>query len=266
MKKSRKIFGAVALSAVLAFGTAVPAFAVTSGTDASNQAINTYDENDTGGASTTVNIATFSSHYSVTLPIKLPFMLDQMGGDGIAPTNYYIQNNGDQAAVEIYDVTWSMAAGNDTGAAPFFYTFGDAPYTAQGVTPSAGLNVGNPANPQYGSFVVEATAASQGTGTPAVSFNTVKSTAANLPDGGVAAGMVTKGADGNPLATPMDGARYGFKTFGKDAWEISKATNTMTPTVCPITLKITGSKLNAGTPENEIANVASLIYTVGPAR
>ena len=117
MKKSCKIFSAVALSAVLAMGTAMPAFAVTD-TDLADNAANvgadtnnmiTYDkanlDANNGGASTNVNISTYSSNYSVTVPLYAPFMLDTAGGDGIAPTNYGIVNGGD-AAVFVVDVKW----------------------------------------------------------------------------------------------------------------------------------------------------------------
>ncbi len=166
MKKSCKIFSAVALSAVLAMGTAMPAFAVTD-TDLADNAANvgadtnnmiTYDkanlDANNGGASTNVNISTYSSNYSVTVPLYAPFMLDTAGGDGIAPTNYGIINGGD-AAVFVVDVKWEMTEDSD-------WTFGDGTAADNGGLGSDAIPMGvvhtkagtKPSDPTYGSFVI----------------------------------------------------------------------------------------------------------------
>lgn len=292
MKKSRKIFGAVALSAVLAFGTAVPAFAdnntnLNSGDveQAQNQnGTKEYNEND-AGASTTVNIATYSSHYSVTVPVKLPFMLDQIGGEGISPTNYYIQNNGEDAAVEVYAVTWELdGANNQTGAAnEYYYTFGKTTGLVNSspvVQSRYGATFGSLKDVKYGSFTIEATS---GTG---AAFNTV----ATWDDGNGEPAAVTL-PDGT---TKKDGSRYGTKEFANGEWKIAKATTqtTASPAVVwdsaqgkfvpntdpdalkytkdPIALKITGTALgkhnSVSVDEKTIEDVASIMYTIGFSR
>jgi len=149
MKKSCKIFSAVALSAVLAMGTAMPAFANVvddfEGDDLKNgDYVNadgnlngdywkSYDKNALeNGASTNVNIATYSSNYSVTVPLFAPFMLDTAGGTGIAPTNYGIINGG-EAAVFVTNVKWEMTETAD-------WTFADG-------SAADGSGLGSDANP-----------------------------------------------------------------------------------------------------------------------
>lgn len=259
MKKSRKIFGAVALSAVLAFGTAVPAFADNNnmtGEDVSNTTnLAVVNQNSpAGAANTTINIATYSSHYDVTLPLVLPFMLDQQGGAGVAPTGYYIKNKGTEAAVEIWDVTWEMSTGNQ-GDSNFLYTFGTK--TGLGNTDAATNGLTAPATgsgnqaPKYGSFTIEATSSTGAT------FSTL----------GKNISQVTTDVNGDTLATAKDGARYGHEAFDKGEWVIAKndSTGTLAAAHDNITLAISGTKLT-NAPEAAISSVASLVYTVGPTR
>lgn len=106
MKKTSKLFGAVALSAALALGCAAPAFAEskapsqTSGEASTPTEFTGINANGEGTAtksgtdsSTVVNVSTYVSQLSVTIPLKLPVVLDRAGGFGKAPTKYYIQNN-----------------------------------------------------------------------------------------------------------------------------------------------------------------------------
>lgn len=170
MKKSCRIFSAVALSAVLAMGTAMPAFANVvddiTGDDLKDENNNAYVNADgnlnkdywkdydknalADGASTNVNISTYSSNYSVTVPLFAPFMLDTAGNEGIAPSNYGIINGG-EAAVFVTNVEWTMTEAGD-------WTFGEA--KGDGATPldviptKAGTK---PTQPTYGSFVITLT-------------------------------------------------------------------------------------------------------------
>lgn len=158
MKKSCKIFSAVALSAVLAVGTAVPAFAATPNplpSQDNNQANAygdvTYDKNDldtsankNAGASTNVNISTYSSAYNITVPLWAPFAVDTEGGAGIAPTNYYIQNN-NESTIYVTEVTWTMDNVLDW---TFKYPSSGNAKANQNWVNSSGQT------PKYGSFVI----------------------------------------------------------------------------------------------------------------
>lgn len=270
MKKSRKIFGAVALSAVLAFGTAVPAFAnnpknLTSG-DVSNENVANVNENNTTGT-TTVNISTYSSHYDVTLPLVLPFMLDQRGGDGVAPTGYYIQNNGPDAAIEIENVTWEMnTAKNGTGANSL-YTFGSGATLGSNTSKVTTNGVA----PKYGSFTI--CAASADSTKPNASFETLAYLGTNTPSTSVGTPTLStmKPVLGDTNATPAtkDGGIYNYKEFTPGAWVIDKAANSTTPTRDSINLSISGTQLGGAgisVDEKTVESIASIVYTVGPKR
>ena len=271
MKKSRKIFGAVALSAVLAFGTAVPAFAdnntnMTSGDVANTTNVANINQNSAkGDASKTINIATNSSHYSVTLPLALPFMLDQQGGDGVAPTGYYIQNNGPQAAVEIWNVSWEMNdAANGTGSSTK-YSFGAADVMGAGL----GKTLVGGYTPTYGSFVIKA--ASADTAKTKAAFATTAYT-----NGAVLGNSNLTVPQHQELGgtTMKEGGLYNDKEFTNGDWVIAAADDKTTPgTTVPtrdnITLSISGTALGGGSTvvdEKSIDSVAKLVYTIGPKR
>lgn len=274
MKKSRKIFGAVALSAVLAFGTAVPAFADNTnmtGEDVANttNVANINQNSPKGDASTTINIATYSSHYSVTLPLALPFMLDQQGGDGVAPTGYYIQNNGEKAAVEIWNVSWEMNdAKNGTGTNAK-YTFGFADTLASGT----GKTLVSGVQPQYGSFVIKA-ASTDTAGKPNAKFATTAYVGSNSYTSATTTNQAALNRTELGGTASKDGAFYNYHEFANGAWVIAAADNTTTPgTIIPerdtISLSISGTALGNGTvvvDEKSIDAVASLMYTIGPKR
>lgn len=247
MKKSRQIFGAVALSAVLAFGTTVPAFANVvddiTGDDlqdanytgmVTEDGENFWKEYDKAnledGASTSVNIATYSSNYSVTVPLFAPFMLDTAGLAGIAPSNYGIKNGG-EAAVFVTDVTWEIADGADGG-----WTFGAA--KSDGTNPLDVVNIKNgtkPTVPEYGSFVITLTHTDSATSVE---------TLVPAPTGttGTAANNVMKGTK-------------------QVKWKIDPADANHVDGFNEISLAIEGSKLFKSL-ENVQTNVASIVYTV----
>lgn len=107
MKKTSKLFGAVALSAALAFGAALPAFAA----DDPAQV----DENGTG--QTTVKVTAENGNVSATVPLFIPISTNTDGGAYTPPTDgeYKITNTGvfgiqvnKIEIVEIEDSGWSL--------------------------------------------------------------------------------------------------------------------------------------------------------------
>lgn len=264
MKKSCKIFSAVALSAALAVGTTMPAFANTvtdiTGDDLKDASNNTYVNADgtlnkdywkdydkanlqADGASTNVNIATYSSNYSVTVPLFAPFMLDTAGNDGIAPTNYGIINGG-EAAVFVTDVKWEMTEDTD-------WTFGEA--KGNGTTPmdvvatKAGTK---PTMPTYGSFIItlapdntDYVYGSDGTVTTAGTYGERVDTIVAAPTG-TAANAATDHKAVKWVVNPDD-----------------KATTKADESFNSIVLAIQGSKLYKSL-ENIQTNVAAITYTV----
>ncbi len=175
MKKSSKVLGSVALSAALVMGTAVPAFAATetlSETDktknqqeadkvgegaehemnanGSGKAINGTSMQGVGdieaaGTSTVVNVATYTSQISVTIPLSLPLMLDTAGGEGYAPQDgkYFILNNS-SIDVEITAADYKVAVAQKDN-----WTFGpeagyaSAGQNAQRITSSSSPAIGS---------------------------------------------------------------------------------------------------------------------------
>lgn len=88
MKRS-KIAGAVALSAALAFGTAVPAFAVDEyGTSVDNtteaQRTENHKQNDT--IATDVHVATMITNINVAVPLNVTIVADSAGGEVYKPS------------------------------------------------------------------------------------------------------------------------------------------------------------------------------------
>ena len=94
MKKTSKLFGAIALSATLAMG-AIPAFAAdtvgaTEDIEGTEDDVRTLDTDADGGAGSPdsiITVSTFTSQISVTLPVALPIVADTAGGAGMAPNN-----------------------------------------------------------------------------------------------------------------------------------------------------------------------------------
>lgn len=244
MKKSRQIFGAVALSAVLAFGTAVPAFAnvvtdidPTEATDETEYS----KENLADGASTNVNIATYSSNYSVIVPLYAPFMLDTAGGTGIAPNNYGIKNHGD-AAVFVTNVEWTM---NEAGAWTFGYELGSDTTPMNVNLTSIRNNNTSPQNPEYGSFVI--TLAPDG-------YDETNAPQENAP-----VSTFVKQTVGTGTGTSTTNC----ETTGSKAvkWIINTNDAGDTEDRNNIALSIMGSKLFKSLTETQL-NVASIVYTV----
>ncbi|WP_165061979.1 hypothetical protein [Adlercreutzia sp. ZJ154] len=129
MKKTSKLLGAIGLSAALAIGTAVPAFAATTQwTDAGNNdettALGSLVEDGTKGeiadgsnSSTKVHIGTNISQLSVQVPIKLYLATESAGGALIAPSagTYTIKNYTTTADIFVTKVQCDYSTGNAAG-------------------------------------------------------------------------------------------------------------------------------------------------------
>lgn len=109
MKKTSKLFGAVALSAALALGTAVPAFAIEKPTTPPSvtETTDAVDGTQDGKAKSQVDINTYISQISVAVPLTLPIALDMNGGQGVAPTGYYIENLSG-SNIEVTEIKWAI--------------------------------------------------------------------------------------------------------------------------------------------------------------
>ncbi len=116
MKKTSKLFGAIALSATLAMGCALPAFAAetagaTDDIEASEDdtTINKVEgeELTAGTKNTVVKVSTHTSQITVTVPIALPVVADTAGGFGLSPNNYGI-TNGSVPDIEVTGASWNI--------------------------------------------------------------------------------------------------------------------------------------------------------------
>lgn len=124
MKKTSKLFGAAALSAALAMGTAIPAFAADAAGAADDiesaegdTTTNTVDAEDltAGTKNTVVKVSTHTSQITVTVPIALPVVADTAGGYGLSPNNYGITNES-VPDIEVTGATWNIVDEGDTKA------------------------------------------------------------------------------------------------------------------------------------------------------
>lgn len=161
MKKTSKIFGTLALSAALAFGCALPAFAVTPDApeiadenEGNYTQTGTIKDDDTMDATnqTTVSLTTYTSQLSVTVPIALPIVANTGGGDALTPNNYYIKNNS-VPNILIDDANWNIVTGQDQA-----WNLGTGEF-ADGASPEAiNYATGNsPTMPTKGSLYMKLT-------------------------------------------------------------------------------------------------------------
>lgn len=131
MKK--KVLATAALTAALAFGTAVPAFATE---DATNP--ESFDSN--RSQTTTVSIETDKSQLSATIPVKMTVIAPVVGGNITAPSDakYIIENN---SLIPIYVTSiqgfavensgWGLSS--SVGATPTIGTVGDISLAVNGL-------------------------------------------------------------------------------------------------------------------------------------
>lgn len=119
MKKTSKLLGAVALSATLAMGTAIPAFAADAAgaTDdiaptEGDTTINDVNAEDltAGSKNTIVKVSTHTSQITVTVPVALPVVADTTGGYGLSPNNYSITNES-VPDIEVTSASWNIIDG-----------------------------------------------------------------------------------------------------------------------------------------------------------
>lgn len=89
MKKTSKTIGALALSAALALGTAVPAFALGEyGTyDGGNDMVKKDDLKQNDSMATDVKIATMITNINVAVPLTITIVADSAGTDILAPNS-----------------------------------------------------------------------------------------------------------------------------------------------------------------------------------
>lgn len=174
MKKTSKVFGALALSAALAMGVAMPAFAapyqgndLTLETEGKAQTVNVNNAQKSGDisdssekSSTVLTVKTYTSQISVTIPLTLPFAADTVGGAGMAPADYSITND------SIVPITISKAAyniqPNSSGKTPADdWTFGIGEFNSAGAPALriSGDPDSSPVNPLIGSFYMKLTLA-----------------------------------------------------------------------------------------------------------
>ncbi|WP_165062304.1 hypothetical protein [Adlercreutzia sp. ZJ154] len=106
MKKTSKLFGAVALSAALAIGTALPAFAAATDTNVKTEASH-------GGAQTTAKISTSIPAIDCTIPLEVHFSTPITGGKLVAPGDYGITNNSESG--DLYVTNMKFTNFNEAG-------------------------------------------------------------------------------------------------------------------------------------------------------
>lgn len=250
MKKTSKIFGAMLCSAALAVGCAMPAFAEEAG---SNTGSATDDTEFTGisadgtgkvvstdnANSTVVNVSTYTSQLSVTVPLKLPVVLDRAGGMGKTPTNYFIQNNSGpdiavkSASYSILDEGSNKAEWNFGGSEEHFAV--DAAAQRISGTTSA------PTNPT--------------TGTLMMSFVPTDTTAFGTTE------WYTKGGSASSGKTQEGTATIDWTVPGT-ASKPGTGTDAVAARKCVVTVKASSSVLAK---EAADVDLAGIIYTVGLA-
>lgn len=116
MKK--KVLATAALTAALALGTAVPAFAAEDASDPQPF------DNDRS-QSTTVSIETDKSQLSATIPIKMTVIAPVVGGNITAPSeNKYVIENNSLIPIYVANIKGSAIEGSGWGLAP---SVGQAP-------------------------------------------------------------------------------------------------------------------------------------------
>ncbi|WP_165062494.1 hypothetical protein [Adlercreutzia sp. ZJ154] len=127
MKKTSKIFGAVALSAALAVGTVMPAFAAVTGGDIEGSDMSKYNNATKAGITTNVKLKAEITNIDVAVPLNVVVVADSAGGFVSCPsvggknevdgaykaTGYRIENNS-SFPVAVTNVKVAMDA-NATG-------------------------------------------------------------------------------------------------------------------------------------------------------
>lgn len=292
MKKSSKVLGSVIASAALVMGTAVPAFAEVTTDSAQDSSNKTYAEDGTGsdteyrltgsglsstgveartnsagvisnsdfdasGASTVINISTYTSQINVTVPLKISVALDTVGGVGYAPSDgkYKIVNKS-QVPVKIASADYYI---NKAAGEVEKWTFGNDTMMVAGKKaierPNAGTPQGGPGGdaPSIGSMYIKISQYDNNAngGTSAGYYST---TALELAD------MSSAWVSGQPKPQT---SQFGTKTLN---WVVAPATtnastNALVPMELPLKIEAGSSVLkSSGTTTN---NAAGIVFTVG---
>lgn len=125
----RKMFAALALSATLAMGTIVPAFAADEGTATNPTGVDAK----TGVGNTTVSVKTVATNISATIPLNMTVVGPAEGGNlsGV-PSEYQIINNSvypikvAKVKADMTDIKgWSLKTGDLTTTSTTTGTVGD---------------------------------------------------------------------------------------------------------------------------------------------
>lgn len=147
MKRTSKIFGALALSAALTAGTALPAFAADE-PDVAKVSEEATEYTDTDGTAPTpytdINLRTTTKQVNCTLPLNMTVVASVDGGDITCPTPgiYKITNNVTTGSLYITHVEvagetgWNAAAGTDISAAIAAPAAGDKGNIFMSMTPT----------------------------------------------------------------------------------------------------------------------------------
>lgn len=240
MKKTSKVLGSIALSAALAMGTAVPAFAAESywGEDdattveestedatiglTNNSKTGSIDNDaDGNGASTVIKASTYTSQLSVTVPLAVPLKFDTVGGAGLGPSKnkYYIQNNS-STNISVTEAAFAISddATDDWNFSTTYYADSNAAVDAD-------------KNLKYGDFYLGIN--------PTATQNANKAGTAGNPEK-----LELKAGD-SKVAGDQD-LNWGIKPNQKYGFELTPSS----------------SKLNASIDENDAATIAAITYTV----
>lgn len=133
MKKTNRIFGAIAVSAALAMGTAMPAFALegtladgNAGTQGADKAFEMPDATaGTAGQSTAVNVFYNAEQIQAVVPIEMTIVAtgdSDTAGNIMAPDNYRIENLSSTVGLTVSEVyatengaEWKLGTADNAG-------------------------------------------------------------------------------------------------------------------------------------------------------
>lgn len=219
MTMKKQIFGAILLSAALAVGSAMPAFAATvtdttssSGTVGSNSSATIQAVAGSAGE-TTVNINTVITQINVTVPLTVGFVAETGGGTlGVPSDGTYKIKNGSAAAIYITQVDLSAVDASKWKVAELDGF--DATSTAA-------------ANVVYGNIAVKMTPVVTGSVDPIQFSGTAK--VFKFSDGQlkIAKKDVTVGAGDGELAFNFEGKNGILNTHNATATELTKIAYTV---------------------------------------
>lgn len=268
MKKTSKVLGALALSAAMAVGTAMPAFAAApdfskygdEGTDTADPA------SKQGTMGTTAWMTATTYQIDATVPLNIAMVGDMAGGQMMTPHEgvYRITNNNDQASLYVTQVDVKLNPDREAGAstAP---EWTPAHATSFKVNPDLAQTTigGNPIKPLYGTISAQMTAGELNTVVSA-DPDADKAAAAN------AARSIVEASAYDPfLIVGNDTPTITVNSFSKgggtaaDHMEIGKADGTTGANELGLRLDVASSALENAYDENTgFVKVFKITYTV----